>query len=309
VQQFGLGGQAVEVVPLGLERGDGALGLEPEADPVHIVALEGEHFVELLLALPVAELGAVQQHDAARHHAATALGARARAAQNRGTVHVALEQLPDVAHGEDVRVDHNGAALISHQLGRHEAQWREGLQIVIEPEAPGAVTQVVLPVAGAQEIVVLGVDEANLELVGILRVSGQGVARNQGAHHLLVVGVDEDAVLHGYVPLAGGHSGRLISEPARWPQSLFAACRPPRSCHTVPARICHDSDLNIRLRLVRIRRTALIVTVRRSSPGMAFVHSSLSLQGCRLHSAHAGRLAPPAMRSRQAPGQTTSGFC
>jgi hypothetical protein len=118
----------------------------------------------LLLALPVAELGAVQQHDAARHHAATALGARARAAQNRGTVHVALEQLPDVAHGEDVRVDHNGAALITHQLGRHEAQWREGLQIVIEPEAPGAVTQVVLPVAGAQEIVVLGVDEANSNL-------------------------------------------------------------------------------------------------------------------------------------------------
>ncbi len=193
-----------EIVPLVLETADGALGFELQADPVHVVSLEREHLVELFFATPMGELGAVQEHHAAGHATATAFRARAGAAQDRLVPHVAGQQLPYVTGGEDVRIDDHRPALIAHQFRRHEAQRREGLEVIVEPQAPGAVAQVVLPVAVPQKFVIGGVDEADVELVGVRRVAFQRIARNERAHHLLVIGVDEDAVLHGRIPLAGG---------------------------------------------------------------------------------------------------------
>src|SRR5690606_40611015 len=57
---------------------DGLARLELERDPVHVVALEREHLVELFGAAPVGQLGAVEQHDAAGQP----LGALARAARS-----------------------------------------------------------------------------------------------------------------------------------------------------------------------------------------------------------------------------------
>ena len=64
MEQLGVSGEAIEVDPLGFQNTDRALGLQPQADPVHVVALEREHFLELLPAAPMGQFGAVQQHDA-----------------------------------------------------------------------------------------------------------------------------------------------------------------------------------------------------------------------------------------------------
>jgi hypothetical protein len=116
-----------------LQPADRPLGLELQADPVHVVALEREHIVELFFAAPVGELGAVQEHHAAGVTAGPLLRTGAHAAEDRLATHVAGQELPDVADGEDIRVDDDRTAFVAHEFRRHEAQQGKRLQIFISP--------------------------------------------------------------------------------------------------------------------------------------------------------------------------------
>jgi len=88
--------------------------------------------------------------------------------------------------------------VISHQLGRHEAQWREGLEILVEPGPPAAVPQIELTFARPKKIVILGMDDADVELVGVLGGAPQGMLGDQRPHELLVIGVDEYRRPYGF---------------------------------------------------------------------------------------------------------------
>jgi hypothetical protein len=103
-----------------------------------------------------------------------------------------LQESHDVADREDVGVDHHGTALKAHQLGCGEAQRRERLQIVVEPFPLQAVAQVDLPLLRLQPGAVLGRDDPDVERLGRAAVAAKGILRDQGAQHLLGVGVDED---------------------------------------------------------------------------------------------------------------------
>ena len=215
VDHLRLGGQAVEVVPLALADADGRTIFELEADPGLVVALEAEHLPELLLDLPVGELRAVEQHDAAREHAVdVALRAGAVAAADRLVFHVTRQQLPDVAHREDVGIHDHRPARVAHELGGHEAERGEGLEILVEPRPLHAVAQILLPVELLDEGVILGADELDVELVGVPGVTAHGVLGDPGAHDLLVIGVDEDAMIrHGPVSALHWEDARATYSP------------------------------------------------------------------------------------------------
>ena len=66
VEQLGPRGQAVEVVPFGLERADGRAVLALELDPVDIVEPVREQIVQVLVELPMRQLRAVEQHHRGR---------------------------------------------------------------------------------------------------------------------------------------------------------------------------------------------------------------------------------------------------
>jgi hypothetical protein len=52
------------------------------------------------------------------------------------------QQFPDVAYGENVRIDDDGTTTVPHQFGRHEPQRRERLQVVVQPDALHAIAKV-----------------------------------------------------------------------------------------------------------------------------------------------------------------------
>jgi hypothetical protein len=161
----------------------------------------------------VGELGAVQKHDAAGE----ALGAFASPAHQRFARHVAGEQLEDVADREHVRVDHDRPAGVAHQLGRHEAERRERLQVVDQPLSLAPAAKIALALTGAQKRMVVGVDDPDVERVGVRAVARDRVPRDQRTDHLPMVGVDEDAVFHGRAlrtrgrSHAGSYQGALAS--------------------------------------------------------------------------------------------------
>jgi hypothetical protein len=80
-----------------------------------------------------------------KHHAGS-INARLRpipqTRKNRSPFHVAAEKLRDVEHAEHVGIDHERAALIVHELRRHEAEHGEGLKIIAIPLALKAVAQI-----------------------------------------------------------------------------------------------------------------------------------------------------------------------
>ena len=80
------------------------------------------------------------------------------------------------------------------------------------PDPRDAAAQELLALLLPQERVILGVDELDLELVGMRRVAPQRIGRDQGPDPLPVVGVDEHALLHGVTPMVGS---RLLSTDAR----------------------------------------------------------------------------------------------
>ena len=106
------------------------------------------------------------------------------------------EQLEDVTDREHVRIDHDRAALVTHQLGRHEAQGRERLQVVVAPVALDAVPQIRLTFVLEEETVILVIDDPNVERVAVLGVAFHRVRRDQGAEILTMIGMNEDAGLH-----------------------------------------------------------------------------------------------------------------
>ena len=128
------GVEVVEVVPLGLEAARSSRAARSAGRSSRCSrARRSKSAAKSCLAAPVRELRAVEQHHAAGHVLAAA-GLAARPAPDRLALHVAREQLPDVAHREDVGIDHQRAAAVAHQLGRRrEAQRREGLQVVVAP--------------------------------------------------------------------------------------------------------------------------------------------------------------------------------
>ena len=64
VEKLRLFGQTVEVVPFVFQDADTLGLLVSEHDPVLVVALEAEEFVELFLRVPVFQLRAIHEHDA-----------------------------------------------------------------------------------------------------------------------------------------------------------------------------------------------------------------------------------------------------
>ena len=166
VQHPGCRGELVEVVPFVLEQADAVAVLQAQADPRHVVAPKLEHFLEGFLHLPVAELRAVEQHDAGRHamvHDALLFGAWT--AEDSLAHHVAREQVPHIAGGENVGIDHHRASLIVHQFGRHETCRGERLQVVVQPDALDAVAQVELAFVALEPVVIPGVDDADIEFI------------------------------------------------------------------------------------------------------------------------------------------------
>src|SRR5690606_23162220 len=97
VEELGLLRQRVEVVPLLFEQTDALPRLELELDPLRVVPLEREHLLEIALALPVLQPGTIQQHDAGREIARAVALAVPVTAEDRLPLHVAAEQLRDVA--------------------------------------------------------------------------------------------------------------------------------------------------------------------------------------------------------------------
>ena len=118
------------------------------------------------------------------------------AGDDRLALHVARQQFPDVAHGEDVRVDDDGATAVTHQFRRHESQRRERLQVVVQPDALHAVAQVGLAFVFGEERMVVGGDDLHVELVGVARVTAQRVLRDDRADDLFRVAVNENAMVH-----------------------------------------------------------------------------------------------------------------
>ena len=150
----------------------------------------------------MAKLRAVEQHDTACETTVDdALGSRPAAAQDGLARHVASQQIPDVGDGEDVRVDDHGASLVAHQFGRQEARWREGLQVIVQPGALDAITQIELALAGGEKRKVPGVHDAHVEVVIVRRIAPQRVFGHQRAHDLLVIGLDKNTmILHCGAP-------------------------------------------------------------------------------------------------------------
>src|SRR6185503_11684773 len=95
-----------------------------------VIALAVEQFIEAALDVPMGELGAIKEHDAGGKSAVLELRT---AAQDRLAAHVAVQQLPDIARREDIRIDNQSAAAIAHQFGWQETDQSEGLQIIIVP--------------------------------------------------------------------------------------------------------------------------------------------------------------------------------
>ena len=148
MQQAGIGVKVIEVVPVVLEQTNGLPVLEFEAYPLLVIALEFEHLVKLLGASPVLQAGAVEQHYATGQRPRGASLARTRAAHQCLALEVAVQQFIDVTHRKDVRIDDQCAPLVSHELRRQESQGCERLQGAGAPDAPQALTQIGLTVAG-----------------------------------------------------------------------------------------------------------------------------------------------------------------
>jgi hypothetical protein len=115
--------------------------------------------------------------------------------------HIARKQLPHVADREHVGIDHDRAPGVAHQLGRHEAQRGERLQIVEAPELGAAPAQRLLAVASSQEVVIPGMQDLHVQPVGVARVAPHRMLCDQRAELLLVVGMDVDGCRHdGHPP-------------------------------------------------------------------------------------------------------------
>ncbi len=197
VQHLRSGGEVIEVVPLVLEQADRRAVFVLQTDPVGVVELHLEHRAELRLTAPVRQLRAIEQHHARRHAVIDEpFRAGSCAGDDRLALHVARQQFPDVAHREDVRIDDDRAAAVSHQFGRHEPQRCERLQVVVQPDALHAVAQVGFAfVLGEERMVVRG-DDLHVELVRVARITTQCVLRDDRADDLFRVAVNENAMIH-----------------------------------------------------------------------------------------------------------------
>src|SRR5262245_20314419 len=112
------------------------------------------------------ELGAIEQHDAR----CVLLPRAATAAQDRLAAHVATEQLPYVADSENIWIDYDRAALVAHQLRRHEAQGREGLEVIITPRALHAFAKVDQAIFVEEKGIIFLVHDPDVEGTRIHRV-------------------------------------------------------------------------------------------------------------------------------------------
>jgi hypothetical protein len=115
-------------------------------------------------------------------------------------VHVALQELVDVADGEDIRVYDHGAAFIVHEAGWCEAQRGERLEVLVEPGPLVTVAQVEVALALGHAGEIAHLDEAHVEGIRVGGALLQRVTADDGAEHLLVVGVDENGRFHGVWP-------------------------------------------------------------------------------------------------------------
>ena len=131
VDHAGFGRQPVEIIPHALELGDAVLRFQQQHDPLHVVALEGEHLLEVAAHVPVLELGIVEQHDA--RGPGIFLGSGAVARHDGGALHVARQQFVDAGNAEHIRIDDQRTALVVHQFRWREAQHGEGLQVLVQP--------------------------------------------------------------------------------------------------------------------------------------------------------------------------------
>ena len=110
--------------------------------------------------------------------------------------HVAAQQLHDVADGEDVGVHDDGAALVAHEPRDVEAERRERLEVVLDPDDLPSLAEIRLAVAAGDEGVVLRPDDRGRRRRPGSRAGLQRVRGDEGAEALLPVGVDEDRVAH-----------------------------------------------------------------------------------------------------------------
>ena len=151
---------------------------------------------------PVGELAAVEQHHRGGERVDDLVIAGPRRATDRLAVHVAAEQLGDVANREDVGIGDDRPPLVAKQAGDGEPHRRERLEVVGVPVT-------LMPAAHERMAALLKlrefarIDDPDLERVGRPAVAAEAVRGNERAQHLLVVGVDDDGRLH-HRPYLGG---------------------------------------------------------------------------------------------------------
>src|SRR5204862_32096 len=71
---------------------------------------------------------------------------------------VPLQERHDISNAEHIGIHDDRAACITHELGRHEAQDRKGLEIVVSPLALQTATQIGPPFVSVTKPIVAGMD-------------------------------------------------------------------------------------------------------------------------------------------------------
>ena len=136
-------GEPVKVVPCWREHPDRVGVFKLQTNPLGVVPGAREELPEALLPIPMGELRTIQKHDAGRPaFINSALGAGALPAQNRLATHIPLEQGRDVPESKNVWIHHYGPSLVAHELGRHKAKRRKGLQILVQPHPLHAIAEI-----------------------------------------------------------------------------------------------------------------------------------------------------------------------
>src|SRR5215208_2557347 len=196
--------EPVEIVPHAFQFADRFPWLELEPDPFHVVAFEAKHLLEILLDLPMLELRIVEQHDARRIVAGLRVHAPAR--ENGMAVHIPVQEALDIGHAEHVGIDDERAALVIHELWRHEPQNRKGLQIRTVPMAMKPITQIRAAVVRCDERMVLGSNEPDVEGLWPRGKALEGKLRDERPDDLLLVGMNKDAWFHHATPRSAPYS-------------------------------------------------------------------------------------------------------
>src|SRR5207237_9036179 len=100
--------------------------------------------------------------------------------------HVAVHERHDVGDAEYIGIDDNRASFITHELGRHETQDREGLEIVVLPLALETAAQIRAPLMSREKWIIARMDQLDVECIRVGGEALEGIFRNERTDDLLL---------------------------------------------------------------------------------------------------------------------------